>query len=91
MTPRQIELARHALGLPNAYGITSRNRFYADLFHPDFKDWLAMNESGFAVVNVVKDSHRFELTRAGALAALLPGEALDPEDIPILRDSDVPY
>jgi hypothetical protein len=40
LTPRQIELARHALGLPNQYKKSYRNRFVAGGNHPDQNDWL---------------------------------------------------
>jgi hypothetical protein len=87
MTYNQIQLARHALGLRNKEnGVFSyRNHFCAGVGHIDYIEWRRMVDRGFAV-----RFHRsglpfgsddlFKLTRAGAEAALYPGERLDPED-----------
>jgi hypothetical protein len=89
MTPDQIQLARHALGLTNrnAGGVSYRNYFSAGVRHIDYDEWRRMVDRGFAV-----RFHRsglpfggddlFKLTRAGAQAALYPGERLDSEDFP---------
>jgi hypothetical protein len=85
MSPRQIELARHALGLPNERHQTYRNRFYASSGHRDFADWQAMVEAGMAVQSEPRKGsgmRMFGLTRQGASAALHAGETLDPEDFP---------
>jgi hypothetical protein len=83
---RQIELARHALGLPNRRNVTYRNHFVAGPGHTDYDDWERMVESGHA--RKIKGSQItggdpcFELTRAGANAALTRRERLDREDWP---------
>ena len=87
MTPRQTELARHALGLPNPYNRSYRNRYIAGSKHPSYADWQGMVKNGLAKFRDGESlpfggSHLFSLTRKGADAALLPGEKLCPEDFP---------
>lgn len=85
MTPKQVELARHALGLKERSGRSYRNRFWAGEGHSDFPDWLAMVEAGDAVrqqTSASVNNDLFYLTRKGAEKALLPREKLDPEDFP---------
>lgn len=48
MTPRQITLARHALGLPNLNNVARRNSFVVDPGGRAFADWQAMVEAGLA-------------------------------------------
>ncbi|ABN78396.1 hypothetical protein Rsph17029_3300 [Rhodobacter sphaeroides ATCC 17029] len=86
MNPRQIELARHALGLPNRRGQSYRNHFVTGPGAADYDEWEAMVADGLA------KKHRasalsggdpvFILTPKGATAALKRGERLDPEDFP---------
>lgn len=94
MTPKQIELARHALGLDGKRKQSYRNRFFAGPGHDDFEDWQEMVSAGFAKVWQVPKGwmvpgqvadHQFRLTRAGAEAALRKGERLCPEDFPKVR------
>jgi hypothetical protein len=88
MTKRQIDLARHALGLPNEARRSYRNRFVAGLEHPDYDDWYAMSQNGWAKR---RDGTKlpfggmdmFHLTRPGAESALVGSESLDPEDFPV--------
>ena len=86
MTKRQIELARHAVGLPNARNRSYRNAFVAGVEHPDHSDWDAMVDAGSALVHrnmaSMAGNDLFWLTRAGAEEALQPGETLDTEDFP---------
>ena len=87
MTPRQIELARHALGLPNRNNKSFRNRFIAGLQHPDYADWFGMVLDGNAEWRSGEkvpfgNDWLFWLTPAGAQKALRPGEQLDKEDFP---------
>lgn len=89
MTPRQIALARHALGLHASCLVSRRN---AAISHPerdDFVEWERMVADGTAVKGravegtewgMLDGSRIFHLTRSGAEAVLLPGERLDPED-----------
>lgn len=83
MTPRQIELARHALGLPNRTRRSYRNRFFSG---GECADWRAMEAAGHAESGKPDEHGRiwFWLTRAGAEAALGRGERLCPEDFPPL-------
>ena len=81
MTPEQIKMMRHALGLTDGRKISYRNRYVAGLGTTQEADWnnLAAHglakrgEDGIAVVG-------FCLTDAGARAVLHDGERLDPED-----------
>lgn len=86
MTPRQKELARHALGLDGRRKQSYRNRFYAGPGHDDFSDWQRMVEDGMARMRGPDPGYRpdcaFWLTREGAEAALNKGERLCPEDFP---------
>ena len=95
MTPRQRELARHALGLPREYSPRSRtkepvrsyrNRFVAGPDHADFADWRAMTNAGEAndrgPQRDMRGAHYFTLTPAGARLALIGSERLDREDFP---------
>lgn len=88
MTPRQIELARHALGLTQQRRKSYRNRFMAGPGHADYDEWLAMVTNGDAdrvgaeSVPLGGDDDIFYLTPSGAQAALREGEELDPEDFP---------
>jgi len=86
MTPRQIELARHALGLRPGCLVSRRNADTLPRDNPDWPHWRSMVEAGLA--RQVDDPAipfgmtMFRLTRAGAERALLPGDVLDPEDWP---------
>lgn len=48
MTPEQIELARHALGLPNDRRRSYRNRFVTGPGHSDYDNWMQMVAAGNA-------------------------------------------
>lgn len=85
MTARQIELARHALGLRPGRLVSHRNNFVAAPDTADFADWVAMAAGGYAQRRGATISSGwvvFHLTRAGAERALMPGDVLDPEDWP---------
>ncbi len=86
MTPDQIELARHALGLGNGRKVSYRNHYVVGAGCPDYDNWQAMVAAGEA-------RHRsgsplsggddvFWLTEVGARAALKRREKIDPEDFP---------
>lgn len=84
-TPRQIDLARHALGFPNARRRSYRNSFVAGNTHPDYDDWYKMAQNGYAAKNDgVKlpfgGADLFRVTLAGAKAVLVGRETLDMED-----------
>lgn len=83
MTPRQIALARHALGLTASCLVSHRNVFVAGPEHPDYGPWMNMVAWGWAIrresEHLPAGDVLFRLTRAGAEAALLPGDRLDPE------------
>lgn len=85
MSPREIELARHALGLPNKARMSYRNRFVAGVGHEDYATWVQMVADGNAKVRYGASlpyggDSLFWLTREGAEQALLKVEHLDPED-----------
>lgn len=80
MTQEQIELARHALGLPNKRKQSYRNRFYASEGNPNYIHWCDMVAVGLARGRNAGRTTVFWLTPAGAGAAVKKGETLDPED-----------
>ena len=85
MTPRQIELARHALGLPNKMRMSYRNRFVAGVDHDDYAEWTQMVADGNAEMRDGKSlpyagDSLFWLTESGARQALNLRENLDRED-----------
>ena len=86
MTPAQITLARHALGLPNRESRSYRNRYCAGKGHTNYAAWKAMVAAGLATVRQneggLGGQDTFSLTLAGATAALQKGETLCPEDFP---------
>lgn len=92
MTPRQRELARHALGL-NEVTVerkSYRNRFHTHNESPDWKEWNKMVENGDATRTLMKrkngkrpPDYLFEMTHEGAVKALKPGESLCREGFPI--------
>jgi hypothetical protein len=83
LSNREKALARHALGLPNQWGQSYRNRFVAANAPGDYDVWLSLKGKG-AAGSMVADAGktRFWLTFEGAKAALESGERLDPEDFP---------
>lgn len=89
LTPRERELARHALGLPNERRQSSRNRFYAPVGSEQNEMLSRLVPQGLCecrrsvVIRPRRVKHDFfTLTRAGAEAALEAGETLDEEDFP---------
>ena len=82
MTPRQIELARHALGLPNEKRQSYRNRFCAASGTPNDQEWRRMVDAGFAICvpRGWGGGDLFKMTFAGAKSVLQKREGLDPED-----------
>ena len=89
MTPEQIELARHALGLPNKQRRSYRNRFVTGPGGTDYLHWMQMVTDGRARRRagspLTGGDDYFWLTTGGACEALLPGERLDQEDFPGVR------
>jgi len=86
MTDEQRELARHALGLPNARHTSYRNHFVAGEGHSDFENWLAMVSAGLASrrkgSELTGGDDLFRLTRSGAEIAIKKREKLCTEDFP---------
>jgi hypothetical protein len=85
MTPEQVELARHALGLPNDTKRSYRNYFTCGEHSPDFAVWQRMVSNGDAISEKRKGfggDSIFWLMEDGARKALKPGETLDMEDYP---------
>lgn len=84
LTASQIQLARHALGLPNYDARSYRNRFYVPKANSAHAEWRDMVEKGLAIQHSDRpgaaSTDLFTLTKAGAEAALFPGERLGPED-----------
>lgn len=86
MTPAQIDLARHALGLPNKRKTSYRNHFVTGEGSGNYADWNAMVEARMARVRrnveMYGGDDYFRLTVEGAKAALAKGEKLSAEDFP---------
>ncbi len=84
MTPSQRTLAREALGLPNADNRSAGNYATVHADAPSYAQWQAMEEAKLAYGRKVQgfSFFVFELTRAGAEAALEPHERLDLSDFP---------
>lgn len=86
MTPKQIDLARHALDLPNQRNISFRNRFCAGPGHRSHAEWEKMVRAGDATVQRqsggLGGQDTFAMTLAGVKAALQSGETLNPKDFP---------
>lgn len=93
MTPVQIDLARHALGLDGRRKTSYRNHFVTGPGSSNYAPWIAMVEAGDAKrwppSQITGGDDCFTLTLQGARAALRRGERLDPEDFPtIAADSE---
>jgi hypothetical protein len=84
LTTRENELARHALGLDRRK--FSYRNYYVVGSGNDHTAWIGLVKRGLALRRPGDDltggSDIFYLTRAGALAALEPGETLCEEDFP---------
>ena len=80
LTPRERELARHALGLDGSSKITTRNYAFVSEDTDELWIWVNMTCRLFAIRKRQVGGWSIRLTRAGALAALEPGETLNSED-----------
>jgi hypothetical protein len=73
MTPKQRNLALHALGLPNRENVAYRNHYCAAPGSPEYGEWEEMVRLGMAT-RMLGGSERsgdfFYLTSAGKEAAL---------------------
>ena len=84
LTPAERHLGRHALGLGGRRRVSWRNHYVCGTH----VDWERLVRSGLATVRRSSEPaglHTYRLTRAGAEAALEPGEGLDPQDFPPTR------
>ena len=79
MTPTQLGLARHALGLPNRQRQSYRNHYRCPdgEQHLDRLEWKQMSAEALAYSS---GDGFYHLTSKGAGAAIEPNERLDPED-----------
>ncbi len=82
LTPRQREMARHALGLPNPSKRSKKNRYHSLKGTPKHDAWMDLVHRGYARILSGAPLDQFTLTRAGADVALERGESLCPEDFP---------
>jgi len=92
MSPAQVDLARHALGLDQTdRKMSCRNRYFAVLGGEQHALWDDLVSKGLAVrsdevlTNYHLFPHLFQLTETGARLALREGERLDPEDFGDLK------
>lgn len=83
MTKEQIELGRHALGLPNRKHTTYRNHFVTGPGSNDYSEWMAMVAQGDAMHGagsaLTGGDDVFWLTKQAARLCLKPNEHLDRE------------
>lgn len=82
LTPEQVTLGRHALGLPNCANKTYRNRYFADASVASVPVWREMVARHAATEQPAETYILFRMTKVGAEACLLPGERLCEEDFP---------
>lgn len=88
MTPSQLKMARHALGLDES-GVSYRNRYVVGIGSPQEGEWNDLCQQGLAERG--KNGLTFVgfcLTDAGARGTLYSGEMLDSEDFPSPQASD---
>lgn len=90
MTPKQRELARHALGFPNKRNVSYRNHFCAGAGSDDYAEWEAMVAAGLAIKRTAPhcgpNDALFHMTFKGALEARDTKEHLSPEDCAAMRE-----
>jgi hypothetical protein len=83
MTPSQLKMARHALGLDGERRRSYRNSYVASLGSPIEGEWNDLCRRGWAVRGKDrKGMVGFCLTPEGAQLALVGNEILDTEDFP---------
>lgn len=91
MSPHQVLLARHALGLEYGVKRSYRNRYYANPSDAKvYAAWIGMVACGDADGVSVNQKHHmthFWLTRKGAEKVLRKGESLDAEDFDDARSA----
>lgn len=81
VTPAQIKLARHALGLPNDRKRSYRNRYFTPIGSAAYVEWCDMVADGKARGKEDGSPQAFFWLRVeGATEACEPGETLDMED-----------
>lgn len=88
MSPKQRELARHALGFPNKQNESYRNHFCVGPGQDDYEEWQDLISKGLAVKRTDGPwggSHMFFLTLEGALMCRGPKEHLRREDAEEMR------
>lgn len=91
MTPKQRELARHALGFDGENKASYRNRFCAGPGSTDFNDWEDLVAKGLATKRTDGPwggDHMFYLTFEGADMARNSDEWISMEEIKYMRRED---
>ena len=91
MTPRQRELARHALGFPNKKNESYRNHFCIGEGGDGYEDWEDLVAKGLAVKRTSgpwAGDCMFHLTLKGALTVREREEHLSREDAENMRKLD---
>lgn len=81
LSAKQLDLARHALGLVNRNRRSYRNHYVGE--ESACREMVAMGAArAWEPSEITGGMPLFRLARAGAEAALRPGETLDPEGFP---------
>jgi hypothetical protein len=89
MTDKQIQLARHALGLPNKKNTSYRNRYCIGVGCDGYEEWEAMVAQGDAIKRTGPlwgGDDMFHLTLKGALAVREPKEHISRDDAEEMRE-----
>lgn len=90
MTARQLQMARHALGLPNSKRTTYRNRYCLGRGDEGYADWEDLVSRNLAIKQTGTfwgGDDMFYLTLEGARAALHRGEHISREEMKELAAS----
>lgn len=95
LTPRELEVGRHALGFNGRQKESFRNYFLAGIGHDDFRVWQGLVEKGLAKdygeQKATRGAHMFCLNRMGALLCLKYGEKLERnwfDPIKLIKEKD---
>lgn len=89
MNENQREMARHALGFPNAKNTSCRNHFSIGPGGDGYEDWVDLTSKGLAIERKggpFGGDSMFHLTLSGALMVREPKEHLSREDAERMRD-----
>lgn len=88
MNPKQLEMARHALGFPNKKNTSNRNHYCVGSGCDGHEEWMDLVSGGMAVRRTGPlwgGDDMFHLTLRGALMARGPKEHISREEAASMR------